>query len=131
MVTNILCFGPSPELSDALVTRGDIDIEEILRAFLNSVGPVDMKNIARYANAPTEIAQIPLIIEKIMENLFLVTLNTWTTKIHDAIDRNVRMNHPVIDAQCVQAIIDGLRASSDKSQSTRYLYDKAWCFVGN
>jgi hypothetical protein len=32
---------------------------------------------------------------------------------------------PVIDAQCVQAIIDGLRASSDKSRSTRYLYDYA------
>jgi hypothetical protein len=31
----------------------------------------------------------------------------------------------VIDAQCVQAIIDGLRASSDKSRSTRYLYGKA------
>jgi hypothetical protein len=46
-------------------------------------------------------------------------------KIHDAIDRSVRTNHPVVDAQCVQAIIDGLRASSDKSRSTRYLYDKA------
>jgi hypothetical protein len=31
----------------------------------------------------------------------------------------------VVDAQCFQAIIDGLRASSDKSRSTRYLYDKA------
>jgi hypothetical protein len=31
----------------------------------------------------------------------------------------------VVDAQCVQAIIEGLRASSDKSRSTRYLYDKA------
>jgi hypothetical protein len=41
-------------------------------------------------------------------------------------DRSQRTNdHPVVDAQCVQAIIDGLRASSDKSRSTRYLYDKA------
>jgi hypothetical protein len=62
------------------------------------------------ANAPTEITQIPLIIENIMENSFLVTLNTCTTKIHDAIDRSVRTSHPVVDAQCVQAIIDGLRA---------------------
>jgi hypothetical protein len=31
----------------------------------------------------------------------------------------------VVDAQCVQAIIDGLRASSGKSRSNRYLYDKA------
>jgi hypothetical protein len=46
-------------------------------------------------------------------------------KIHDAIDRSVRTNHPVVDAPCVQAIIDGLRASSDKSRSTRYSYDKA------
>jgi hypothetical protein len=75
-------------------------------------------------NAPTEIAQIPLIIENIMENSFLVTINTWTMKIYDAIDRSVRTSHPVVDAQCVQAIIDGLRASSDKSWSTRYLYDK-------
>jgi hypothetical protein len=60
-----------------------------------------------------------------MENSFLVTINTWTMKIHDAIDRSVRTNHPVVDAQCVQAIIDGLRASSDKSRSTRYLYDRA------
>jgi hypothetical protein len=37
----------------------------------------------------------------------------------------VRTNHPVVDAQCVQAIIDGLRASSDKSRSTRYLYERA------
>jgi hypothetical protein len=37
----------------------------------------------------------------------------------------VRTNHPVVDAQCVQAINGGLRASSDKSRSTRYLYDKA------
>jgi hypothetical protein len=58
-----------------------------------------------------------------MENSFLVTINTWTMKIHDAIDRSV--NHPVVDAQCVQAIIDGLRASSDKLCSTCYLYDKA------
>jgi hypothetical protein len=42
------------------------------------------------ANAPTEIAQIPLIIENIMENSFLVTINTWTTKIYEAIDRSVR-----------------------------------------
>jgi hypothetical protein len=65
-----------------------------------------------------------LIVENIMENSFLVTINTWTTKIHDAIDRSERTNHPVVDAQCVQAIIDGLRTSSDKSRSTRYLYDK-------
>jgi hypothetical protein len=77
------------------------------------------------ANAPTKIAQIPLIIENIMENSFLVTINSWTMKIHDAIDRSVRTNHPVVDAQCVQAVIDGLRASSDKSRSTRSLYDKA------
>jgi hypothetical protein len=76
-------------------------------------------------NAPTEIAQIPLIIENIMENSFLVTINTWTTKIYEAIDRSVRTNHSVVDAQFVQAIIDGLRASSDKSRSTRYLYDRA------
>jgi hypothetical protein len=37
----------------------------------------------------------------------------------------VRTSHPVVDAQCVQAIIDGLRASSDKSRSTRYLYERA------
>jgi hypothetical protein len=77
------------------------------------------------ANAPTEIAQIPLVIEDIMANSFLVTINAWTIKILDAIDRSVRTNHPVVDAQCVQAIIDGLRASSDKSRSTRDLYDKA------
>jgi hypothetical protein len=77
------------------------------------------------ANAPTEIAQVPLIIENIMGNLFLVTINTWTTKIHDAINCSVRTNHPVVDAQCVHAIIDGLRALSDKSRSTRNLYDKA------
>jgi hypothetical protein len=65
------------------------------------------------------------IIENIIENSFLVTINTWTMKIHDAIDRRVRTNYLVVDAQCVQAIIDGLRASSDKSRSTRYLYDKA------
>jgi hypothetical protein len=46
-------------------------------------------------------------------------------KIHDAIDRSMRTNHPVVDAKCVQAIIDGFCASSDKSRSTRYLYDKA------
>jgi hypothetical protein len=63
MVTNTLCFGPKPELSDAWVDRGDIDIEEISRVVLKSVGPVDMK-IAE-ANAPTEIAQIPLIIEHV------------------------------------------------------------------
>jgi hypothetical protein len=77
------------------------------------------------ANAPTKIAQIPLIIEGIMANSFLVMINTWTMKIHDAIDRSVRTNQPMVDAQCVQAIIDGLRASSDKSRNTRYLYDKA------
>jgi hypothetical protein len=122
-VANTLRFGPRPELADAWEARGDIDIEEILRILLKSVGPVGMK-IAE-ANAPTEIAQIPLIIENVMENSFLVTINTWTTKIYDAIDRSVRTNHPVVDAQCVQAIIDGLRASSDKSRSTRYLYEKA------
>jgi hypothetical protein len=110
-------------LADAWETRGDIDIEEILRILLKSVGLVGMK-IAE-ANAPTEIAQIPLIIENVLKNSFLVTINTWTTKIHDAIDRSVRTNHPVADAQCVQAIIDRLRASSDKSRSTRYLYEKA------
>jgi hypothetical protein len=104
-------------------SRGDIDIEEILRIVLKSVGPVDMK-IAE-ANAPMETAQIPLVIENIMENSFLVTINSWTMKIHDAIDHSVRTNHPMVDAQCVQAIIDELRASSDKSRSTRYLYDKA------
>jgi hypothetical protein len=118
-VTNTLRFGPKPELANAWIARGDIDIEEILRVVLKSVGPVDMK-IAE-ANAPTEIAQILLIIEDIMANSFLVTINTWTMKIHDAIDRSVRTNHPVVDAQCIQAIIDGLRASSDKSRSTRYL----------
>jgi hypothetical protein len=41
MVTNTLRFGPGPELSDAWVARGDIDIEEILRVFLKSVGPVN------------------------------------------------------------------------------------------
>jgi hypothetical protein len=46
-------------------------------------------------------------------------------KILDAIDRSVRTNHPVVDTQCVQAIIDEFRASSEKSRSTRYLYDKA------
>jgi hypothetical protein len=121
-VTNTLRFGPKPELGEAWIARGDIDIEEILRVVLKSVGPVDMK-IAE-ANAPTEIAQIPLIIENIMENSFLVTIKSWTMKIHDAIDRSVLTNHPVVDAHCVQVIIDGLRASSDKSRSTRYLYDK-------
>jgi hypothetical protein len=115
-VTNTLRFSPKPELGEAWTTRGDIDIEEILRIVLKSVGPIGMK-IAE-ANAPTEIAQIPLIIENIMKNSFLVTINTWTMKIHDAIDRSVRTSHPVVDAQCVQAIIDGLRASSDKSRST-------------
>jgi hypothetical protein len=110
-------------LDEAWIARGDIDIEEILRIVLKSVGPVGMK-IAE-ANASTEIAQIPLIIENIMENSFLVTINTWTMKIHDAIDRSVRTNHQVVDAQYVQAIIDGLRASSDKSRSTRNLYNKA------
>jgi hypothetical protein len=119
-VLNTLRFGPKPELADAWMARGDIDIEEILRILLKSVGPVGMK-IAE-ADAPTEIAQI---IENIMENSFLVTINTWTTKIHEAIDRSVRTSHPVVDAQCVQAIIDGLRASSDKSRSTRYLYERA------
>jgi hypothetical protein len=78
MVTNNLRFGPKPELNETWVARGDIDIEEILRVFFKFVGPVDMR-IAK-ANASTEIAQIPLIIENIMENSFLVTLNTWTTK---------------------------------------------------
>jgi hypothetical protein len=58
------------------------------------------------ANAPMEITQIPLIIKNIMENSFLVTINTRTTKIHN-----------VIDAQFVQAIIDGLRALSDKPRT--------------
>jgi hypothetical protein len=120
---NTLSFGPKPELAEAWFARRDIDIEEILQIVLKSVGPVGMK-IAE-ANAPTEIAQIPLIIENIVENSFLVTINTWTTKIYEAIDRSVRTSHPVVDAQCVQAIIDGLRASSDKSRSTRYLYDRA------
>jgi hypothetical protein len=35
------------------------------------------------AKAPTEIAQIQLIIENIMENSFLVTINTWAMKLHD------------------------------------------------
>jgi hypothetical protein len=118
-VTKTLRIGPKPELGETWIARGDIDIEEILRV-LKSVGPVDMK-IAE-ANAPTEIAQIPLMIENIMENSFLATIKTWTMKIHDAIDRSVRTNHPVVDAQCVQAIIDGMRASSDKSRSTRYLF---------
>jgi hypothetical protein len=78
------------------------------------------------ANAPTEIAQIPLIIENVLENSVLVTINTWTTKIHEAIDRSVRTSHSVVDAQCVQAIIEGLRTSSDKSRSTRYLYERAF-----
>jgi hypothetical protein len=124
-VLNTLRFGPKPELADAWLARGDIDIEEILRILLKLVGPVGMK-IAE-ANAPTEIAQIPLIIENIMENSFLVTikLSRISTKIYDAIDCSVRTSHLVVDAQCVQAIIDGLRASSDKSRSTRYLYERA------
>jgi hypothetical protein len=97
-------------------------MEEILQVVLKSVGPVDMK-IAEVN--PTEITQTPLITENIMDNSFRVTLNTWSTKIHDAIDRTVRTNHPVVDLLCVQAIIDGLRASSDKSRSIRYLYDKS------
>jgi hypothetical protein len=32
-----------------------------------------------------------------LEKSFLVTINTWTTKIHDAIDRSVRTNHLVVD----------------------------------
>jgi hypothetical protein len=52
-VTNTLRFGPKSELGEAWIARGDIDIEEILRIVLKSVGPVDMK-IAE-ANAPTEI----------------------------------------------------------------------------
>jgi hypothetical protein len=115
-VLNTLRFGPKPEFVEAWIARGDIDIEEIFRIVLKSVGPVDMK-IAE--------AQIPLVIEDIMANSFLVSINTWTMKIHDAIDCSVRTSHPVVDAQCVQAIIDRLRASSDKSRSTRYLYDKA------
>jgi hypothetical protein len=67
-------FGPKPELSDAWVVRGDIDIEEILRVLLKSVGPIHMK-IAE-ANASMEITQIPLIIKNIMENSFFVMLNT-------------------------------------------------------
>jgi hypothetical protein len=90
MVTNTLSFGLNPELTEAWAARGDVDIEEIVRVVLKSVGSVDMK-IAE-ANAPTEIAQIPLIIENIMKNSFLVTLNTWTMKIHDAIYRSVRTN---------------------------------------
>jgi hypothetical protein len=122
-VANTLRFGPKPELADAWEARGDIDIEEILRILLKSVGPVGMK-IAE-VHVPTEIAQIPLIIENVMENSFLVTIYTWTTKIYDAIERSMRTSHQVVDAKCVQAIIDGLRASSDKSRSTRYLYEKA------
>jgi hypothetical protein len=49
----------------------------------------------------------------IIKNLIL---NTWATKIYDAIDHSVRKNHSVIDAESVQVIIDG---------STRYLHDKA------
>jgi hypothetical protein len=45
-------FGPKPELGEAWTARGDIDIEEILRIVLKSVGPVDMK-IAE-ANAPID-----------------------------------------------------------------------------
>jgi hypothetical protein len=74
MVTITLRYGPKTELRDAWVARGDIDIEEILGVVLKSVGLVDMK--ITEANAPTEIAQIPLIIENIMENSFLVTINT-------------------------------------------------------
>jgi hypothetical protein len=110
-------------LADAWKARGDIDIKEMLRILLKSVGPVGMK-IAE-ANTLTKIAPIPLIIANVLENSFLVTINTWTTKIHEAIDRSVRTSHPVVDAQCVQAIIDGLRASSDKSRSTPYLYERA------
>jgi hypothetical protein len=65
-VTNTLRFSPKSELGEAWIARGDIDIEEILRVVLK---------IAE-ANAPTEIAQIPLIIDNIMENSFLVTINT-------------------------------------------------------
>jgi hypothetical protein len=54
MVTNTLRFGPKPELSNAWIARGDIDIEEILRVILKSVGPV--------IYAPTEI-----IVDNIME----------------------------------------------------------------
>jgi hypothetical protein len=42
-VTNTLRFGPKPELGNAWTARRDIDIEEILRVVLKSVGPVDMK----------------------------------------------------------------------------------------
>jgi hypothetical protein len=95
MLTNTLRFGPKPELSDAWIARGDIDIEEILRVVrdLHIDGTDDMKILE--ANTPMDIAQIPLIIENIMENSFLVTIKTWTTKIHDAIDRSVRTNHPI------------------------------------
>jgi hypothetical protein len=61
-------------------------LEEILRVVLKSVCPIDMK-IAE-ANASTEIAQVPLIIENIMKNSFFVTINTKMTKIHDAIDES-------------------------------------------
>jgi hypothetical protein len=66
-----------------------------------------------------------LVIEDIMVNSFLVTINTWTTKIYEAIDRSVWTSHTVVDAQCVQAIIDGLRASSDKSRSIRFVGHRA------
>jgi hypothetical protein len=62
------------ELGDAWTARGDIDIEEILQIVLKSIDPVDMK--VSEANAPTEIAQISLVIEDIMANSFLVTINT-------------------------------------------------------
>jgi hypothetical protein len=63
-VANTLRFAPKSELADAWEARGNIDIEEILRILLKSVGPVGMK-IAE-ANAPKEIAQIPLIIENVL-----------------------------------------------------------------
>jgi hypothetical protein len=85
MGTNTLRFGPKPELRDAWVARGDIDIEEILRVVLKSVGPVDIK-IAE-ANAP----MVPLIIKNIMENSFLVTINTWITKLQLNTMRDVKV----------------------------------------
>jgi hypothetical protein len=38
-VLNTLRFGPNPELADAWLARGDIDIEEILQILPNSFGP--------------------------------------------------------------------------------------------
>jgi hypothetical protein len=64
-----LRFGPKLELNDAWVAREDIDIEEILRDRSDSIDN-----------------------RKYHKNSFLVTINTWTTKTHYAIDCSVRTN---------------------------------------